>query len=77
MRGCATGQEWLPDNKRIWFLAEHDGWMHLYTVDVTTGQRKQLTSGNSRSTTSMCLPMGERFTSGRRKHIRAKSISMR
>ena len=39
------GQEWLPDNKRLWFLAEHDGWMHLYTVDVTTGQRKQLTSG--------------------------------
>ena len=39
------GQEWLPDNKRTWFLAEHDGWMHLYTVDVTTGQRKQLTSG--------------------------------
>ena len=39
------GQEWLPDNRRIWFLAEHDGWMHLYTVDVTTGQRKQLTSG--------------------------------
>ena len=31
------GQGWLPDNKRVWFLAEHDGWMHLYTVDATTG----------------------------------------
>ncbi len=39
------GQGWLPDNKRFWFLAEHDGWMHLYTVDATTGQKKQLTSG--------------------------------
>ena len=39
------GQGWLPDNKRVWFLAEHDGWMHLYTVDATTGDRKQLTSG--------------------------------
>ncbi|HEX7282863.1 MAG TPA: prolyl oligopeptidase family serine peptidase [Vicinamibacterales bacterium] len=39
------GQGWLPDNRRVWFLGEHDGWMHLYTVDVSTGERKQLTSG--------------------------------
>jgi dipeptidyl aminopeptidase/acylaminoacyl peptidase len=41
------GQGWLPDNKRMWFLAEHDGWMHLYTVDATMAApaRKQLTSG--------------------------------
>jgi dipeptidyl aminopeptidase/acylaminoacyl peptidase len=41
------GQGWLQDNKRMWFLAEHDGWMHLYTVDATaaTPKRKQLTSG--------------------------------
>lgn len=39
------GQGWLTDNRRVWFLGEHDGWMHLYTVDVSTGQRKQLTSG--------------------------------
>ena len=41
------GQGWLPDNKRMWFLAEHDGWMHLYTVDATaaTPARKQLTTG--------------------------------
>jgi dipeptidyl aminopeptidase/acylaminoacyl peptidase len=40
-------QGWLPDNRRYWFLAEHDGWMHLYTVDVTAPApaRKQLTSG--------------------------------
>jgi dipeptidyl aminopeptidase/acylaminoacyl peptidase len=41
------GQGWLNDNKRLWFLAEHDGWMHLYTVDATAAApaRKQLTSG--------------------------------
>jgi len=41
------GQGWLQDNKRLWFLAEHDGWMHLYTVDATAAApaKKQLTSG--------------------------------
>lgn len=29
------GLGWLPDGKRVWFLAEHTGWMQLYTVDVT------------------------------------------
>jgi len=42
------GQGWLHDSARVWFLAEHDGWMHLYTVDATAAapQRKQLTSGS-------------------------------
>ncbi|MDP2321786.1 MAG: prolyl oligopeptidase family serine peptidase [Acidobacteriota bacterium] len=41
------GQGWLPDNRRVWFLAEHDGWMHLYTVDATAASpaRQQLTMG--------------------------------
>ncbi len=41
------GQGWLPGNTRAWFLAEHDGWMHLYTVDVTAASpaRTQLTTG--------------------------------
>jgi dipeptidyl aminopeptidase/acylaminoacyl peptidase len=40
------GQGWLNDSKRLWFLAEHDGWMHLYTVDAAAGtSKKQLTSG--------------------------------
>ena len=39
--------EFLPDNKRIWFLSERDGWMHLYTLDVSAESAKpvQLTSG--------------------------------
>jgi len=41
------GQGWLPDSRRVWFLAEHDGWMHLYTVDVASAApaRQQLTTG--------------------------------
>jgi dipeptidyl aminopeptidase/acylaminoacyl peptidase len=38
---------WLPDNRRFWFVAEKDGWAHLYTADVTTDApaAKALTSG--------------------------------
>jgi dipeptidyl aminopeptidase/acylaminoacyl peptidase len=41
------GIGWLPDSRRVWFLAEHDGWMHLYSVDATEASpsKKQLTSG--------------------------------
>ena len=31
----SAGVQFLPDNKRVWFLSERDGWMHLYTLDVT------------------------------------------
>lgn len=45
--GSGGGLGWLPDNRRVWFLAEHDGWMHIYTVDTdaTPPARKQLTQG--------------------------------
>ena len=45
--GSGGGLGWLPDNRRVWFLAEHDGWMHLYTVDTGSmpPARKQLTQG--------------------------------
>ncbi|OGX87796.1 S9 family peptidase [Hymenobacter glacialis] len=36
---------WLADNRRVWFQSEESGYSHLYTVDVTTGQKKALTSG--------------------------------
>ena len=38
---------WLPDHRRVWFLSERDGWMHLYTVDATAADAKAtpLTSG--------------------------------
>ena len=41
------GLTWLPDNKRILMLAEREGWMHLYSLDVTAAKPapKALTSG--------------------------------
>ncbi|MFI5177542.1 MAG: prolyl oligopeptidase family serine peptidase [Vicinamibacterales bacterium] len=45
--GAGTGVAWLPDNKRVLFLSEKDGWMHLYSLDVTAASPRavQLTSG--------------------------------
>jgi len=57
------GQGWLPDSKRIWFLAEHDGWMHLYTIDVSAAgaSRKQLTSGKFEVDSVELSPDGSTF----------------
>ncbi|GHA69344.1 peptidase S9 [Pontibacter akesuensis] len=44
--GYGTGDiGWMPDNKRVWFHSEENGYSHLYTVDVSSGQKKALTSG--------------------------------
>jgi len=42
-----TGLGFLPDGKRMWFLSERDGWMHLYTLELSGESAKavQLTSG--------------------------------
>lgn len=37
---------WLSDNQTIWYHSEADGYSHLYTIDVVTGNKKQLTKGN-------------------------------
>lgn len=37
---------WMPDNKSIWFQSEESGYSHLYTIDVTSGAKKVLTSGS-------------------------------
>jgi dipeptidyl aminopeptidase/acylaminoacyl peptidase len=36
---------WLPDNRRVFFESERDGWAHLYTVNTDGGEPAQLTSG--------------------------------
>ena len=36
---------WMPDNRHIWFQSEASGYSHLYTVNIQTGKKKQLTSG--------------------------------
>jgi dipeptidyl aminopeptidase/acylaminoacyl peptidase len=36
---------WLPDNRRVYFVSERDGFAHLYTVGSDGGEPAQLTSG--------------------------------
>ena len=57
------GIGWLPDNRRLWFLAERDGWMHLYTVDVTAPSPapSQLTTGNFEIDSVELSPDGRTF----------------
>jgi dipeptidyl aminopeptidase/acylaminoacyl peptidase len=44
---ASDGLGFLPDDRRIWFLSERDGWMHLYTVDASRpgAEATPLTSG--------------------------------
>ena len=35
----------LADNQTLWFQSEADGYSHIYTVNVLTQEKKQLTSG--------------------------------
>ncbi|MDR7128207.1 dipeptidyl aminopeptidase/acylaminoacyl peptidase [Algoriphagus sp. 4150] len=37
---------WLPDNKHIYFQSEESGYSHLYLLDVVSGEKKALTSGD-------------------------------
>jgi dipeptidyl aminopeptidase/acylaminoacyl peptidase len=57
------GLGWLNDNRRVWYLAERDGWMHLYTVDVTAAQPapRQLTSGRFEIDAVQLSPDGSMF----------------
>ena len=36
---------WMPDRRSLWFQSEETGYSHLYTVDVITGEKIALTSG--------------------------------
>jgi dipeptidyl aminopeptidase/acylaminoacyl peptidase len=59
----SSGVEFLPDNKRAWFLSERDGWMHLYTLDVTdpSAKAKQLTSGKWEISSASLARDGRKF----------------
>ncbi len=55
--------DFLPDNKRVWFLSERDGWMHLYTLDVSAGgaSAKQLTEGKWEIASAELAADGKKF----------------
>lgn len=36
---------WLPDNQTVWYQSEQTGFSHLYTYNIKTKKRKQLTKG--------------------------------
>jgi len=36
---------WLPDNQTIYFQSEKSGYSHLYTYNIKTGKKKQITKG--------------------------------
>jgi dipeptidyl aminopeptidase/acylaminoacyl peptidase len=57
------GIGWLPDNRRLWFLAEHDGWMQLSTVDVIAEapQRAPITTGQFEIDAVQVTPDGQHF----------------
>ena len=59
----APSLEFLPDNRRVWFLSERDGWMHVYTLDVTSAEAKatQLTSGKWEVTAAELSPDRKKF----------------
>ncbi len=60
---AAPAVEFLPDGKQIWFLSERDGWMHLYTLDVSVESAKatQLTSGKWEVTSAEVARDGKQF----------------
>ncbi len=37
---------WYPDSRHFWFQSEETGYSHLYSLDVSTGTKVALTSGN-------------------------------
>ncbi len=43
--GGGSDGGWLPDGRHFWFQSEASGYSHLYTVNVETGVKAQLTSG--------------------------------
>jgi dipeptidyl aminopeptidase/acylaminoacyl peptidase len=55
--------QFLPDNKRVAFLSERDGWMHLYTLDVSQdgAKPKQLTEGKWEVASAEIAADGRKF----------------
>jgi dipeptidyl aminopeptidase/acylaminoacyl peptidase len=58
-----SGIAFLDDNRRLAFVSERDGWMHLYTVDVSAegAPAKQLTSGAWEVTDARLSADGSKF----------------
>jgi dipeptidyl aminopeptidase/acylaminoacyl peptidase len=55
--------QFLPDNRRVAFLSERDGWMHLYTLDVSQdgATPRQLTEGRWEVASAEIAPDKQNF----------------
>lgn len=53
----------MPDERSIWFVSERDGWMHLYTIDVSqpNATARQLTRGSFELTGAEISPDRGKF----------------
>jgi len=63
VRDVSDALGFLPDDRRLWLLSEREGWMHLYTVDVSRpGEApRPLTSGRWEVTRAARSPDGRRI----------------
>lgn len=52
---------WLNDDERIYFQSEEDGYSHLYTLNVNTKEKKQLTKGRYEVSQVLLSRNGEYF----------------
>ena len=43
--GSAGEGGWIPNENKYWYKSEKDGYSHLYVVDVSSGNKEQLTKG--------------------------------
>lgn len=59
--GGASTEGWLPGGEKFYFQSEKSGFSHLYTVDVQTGEKRQLTSGDFEVSDPVLSKSGERF----------------
>lgn len=51
---------WLGDNKHIWFTSEESGYSHLYTLDVASTTKQQITAGQY-EVQQVVLPRSKQF----------------
>ena len=56
--GCGG---WYDGGKRLWFVSEADGYAHLYTMDASGGDRRQLTRGKWEVTAAQLSADGRSF----------------
>lgn len=43
--GMSSSAGWLNDHETVWFQSEESGYSHLVTININSGQRREVTSG--------------------------------